>query len=146
MSSTRLSFICAGDIWQAEHPLSPRMPSAPQNCSQQCTGAHATVCIREPADDTQLCLLFTAQDNTTDTQLSQWLAKISTWKSRSWPGLRLSRTEVRLAEGKAPRSVAVVRTRAHGLSAEPVFWKFSSSLLILSSLTATSVSSTFYHL
>lgn len=84
---TCLSLVCAGDIWQTKNPLSPRMPSTPQNCSQQCTGAHATVCIREPADDTWLCLLFTAQDNTTDTQLSQSLAKISRWRSRSWPGL-----------------------------------------------------------
>lgn len=131
-------------------PCPPRMPSTPQNCSPQCTGTHATVWIREPGDDTWLCLLFTAQDNTTDTQLSQCLAKISTWKSRSWPGLRLSRTEVRLVgRGKGSKEYCGsfrARTRAHGLSGESGSGKFSFSLLILSSLTATSVSSTFYHL
>lgn len=82
-------------------------------------------------------------------QLSQRLAKISTWKSRSWPGLRLSRTEVRLAgrgEGSKERcGSSGARTRAHGLSGESVLWMFSFSSLILSSLTATSVSGSFYH-
>lgn len=90
--------------------------------------AHATVWITEPGEDTWLCLLFTAQDNTTDTQLSQCLAKISTWKSRSWPGLRLSRTEVRLvARGKGSKehcSSFRVRTHAHGLSGESVLEGF----------------------
>lgn len=89
LSNTRVSALPVLETLGTQTALCPSsMLNTLQKRSQRHTDAQATVWIRVPVDDTYICLLFTTQHHTRDTQLSQCLAKISTWKSRSW--LKLS--------------------------------------------------------